>query len=330
MHVGTFTDAGTYAAAAERLPELRDLGVTVIELMPLAEFPGRFGWGYDGVDLWAPTRLYGRPDDLRRFIDAAHRLGIGVILDVVYNHVGPDGNYLARFSSDYFSRPVLERMGRSAELRRRQLRPGARAVPRERGVLDRRVPLRRPAAGRDPADLRRLARAPGVGGRAPRARGGRRSRHVPGRGERDAGREAGAPREPRRLRPRRALERRLPPQRGGGADRPQRSLLLRPSRPRAGAGVGDPLGIPVPGPALFLAEKAARHGRAGSRRAELRALHREPRSGRERLRHAAGVDGRARRPAGADRAHAAGAGDADAVPGAGVGLDTAVPLFRRS
>ncbi len=103
LHVGTFTEAGTYAAAAERLSNLRDLGVTVIELMPLNEFPGRFGWGYDGVDLWAPTRLYGRPDDLRRFIDTAHRLGMGVILDVVYNHVGPDGNYLARFSADYFT-----------------------------------------------------------------------------------------------------------------------------------------------------------------------------------------------------------------------------------
>jgi maltooligosyltrehalose trehalohydrolase len=103
LHVGTFTTAGTHAAAAERLADLRDLGVTVIELMPLAEFPGRFGWGYDGVDLWAPTRLYGRPDDLRRFVDTAHGLGLGVILDVVYNHVGPDGNYLARFSADYFT-----------------------------------------------------------------------------------------------------------------------------------------------------------------------------------------------------------------------------------
>ncbi len=103
MHVGTFTEEGTYAAAAERLADLRDLGITMIELMPLAEFPGRFGWGYDGVDLWAPTRLYGCPDDLRRFVDAAHRLGIGVILDVVYNHVGPDGNYLARFAADYFT-----------------------------------------------------------------------------------------------------------------------------------------------------------------------------------------------------------------------------------
>ncbi|MES1209638.1 MAG: alpha-amylase family glycosyl hydrolase, partial [Pseudomonadota bacterium] len=103
MHIGTFTPEGTYAAAAERLPLLADVGVTVIEMMPVADFAGRFGWGYDGVDLWAPTRLYGRPDDLRRFVDRAHALGIGVILDVVYNHFGPDGNYLMQFSKTYFS-----------------------------------------------------------------------------------------------------------------------------------------------------------------------------------------------------------------------------------
>jgi maltooligosyltrehalose trehalohydrolase len=103
LHVGTFTPEGTYAAAAERLPMLRELGVTVVEVMPLHEFPGRFGWGYDGVNLWAPSHLYGRPDDLRRFIDAAHGLGLGVILDVVYNHLGPDGNYLPAFSPDYFT-----------------------------------------------------------------------------------------------------------------------------------------------------------------------------------------------------------------------------------
>ncbi len=103
MHIGTFTPEGTYAAATERLSMLADVGVTVIELMPVAEFAGRFGWGYDGVDLWAPTHLYGRPDDLRRFVDRAHALGIGVILDVVYNHFGPDGNYLKQFSNTYFS-----------------------------------------------------------------------------------------------------------------------------------------------------------------------------------------------------------------------------------
>ncbi|HZF08909.1 MAG TPA: malto-oligosyltrehalose trehalohydrolase [Thermoanaerobaculia bacterium] len=103
LHVGTFTREGTWAAAAAELAELADLGVTVIEMMPIADFPGRFGWGYDGVDLFAPTRLYGEPDDLRRFVDQAHRVGIGVILDVVYNHLGPDGNYLAQFSPAYFS-----------------------------------------------------------------------------------------------------------------------------------------------------------------------------------------------------------------------------------
>ena len=103
MHIGTFTPEGTWEAAARELPELADLGVTAIEVMPVAEFPGTFGWGYDGVDLFAPTRLYGRPDDFRRFVDRAHAAGIGVILDVVYNHIGPDGNYLKSFAPHYFT-----------------------------------------------------------------------------------------------------------------------------------------------------------------------------------------------------------------------------------
>ena len=103
IHVGTFTPEGTWAAAAAKLPHLAETGINTIEMMPVADFPGRFGWGYDGVNMFAPTRLYGRPDDLRAFIDSAHRLGIGVILDVVYNHLGPDGNYLACFSRDYFT-----------------------------------------------------------------------------------------------------------------------------------------------------------------------------------------------------------------------------------
>lgn len=103
MHVGTFTPEGTYAAAEQHLPFLKDLGITVIELMPVNEFNGPFGWGYDGVNLYAPTRLYGSPDDLRHFVDRAHALGLGVILDVVYNHFGPSGNYLTRFSPHYTS-----------------------------------------------------------------------------------------------------------------------------------------------------------------------------------------------------------------------------------
>jgi maltooligosyltrehalose trehalohydrolase len=103
MHVGTFTQEGTWEAASRELLELADVGITLIEVMPIADFPGRFGWGYDGVDLFAPTRLYGTPDDCRRFVDRAHAVGLGVILDVVYNHLGPDGNYLMRFSPAYFA-----------------------------------------------------------------------------------------------------------------------------------------------------------------------------------------------------------------------------------
>src|SRR5687768_7302835 len=103
LHVGAFTPEGTLNAAAARLKGLADLGVTCVELMPVAEFPGRFGWGYDGVCLYAPTRLYGEPDDLRAFVNEAHARGVAVILDVVYNHLGPDGNYLAQFSERYFN-----------------------------------------------------------------------------------------------------------------------------------------------------------------------------------------------------------------------------------
>jgi maltooligosyltrehalose trehalohydrolase len=103
LHVGTFTPEGTWAAAMEHLPRLAGLGVTAIEMMPVAEFSGRFGWGYDGVDFFAPTRLYGEPDDLRRFVDRAHALGLAVILDVVYNHAGPDGNYLKAYAAAYFT-----------------------------------------------------------------------------------------------------------------------------------------------------------------------------------------------------------------------------------
>jgi maltooligosyltrehalose trehalohydrolase len=103
MHVGTFTPEGTWSAAAAQLPELAALGITVIEMMPIADFAGRFGWGYDGVNLYAPSRLYGTPDALRAFVNRAHETGLGVILDVVYNHLGPDGNYLPEFSPDYFT-----------------------------------------------------------------------------------------------------------------------------------------------------------------------------------------------------------------------------------
>jgi maltooligosyltrehalose trehalohydrolase len=113
MHIGTFTPEGSWAAAEYQLEWLADLGITIIEMMPVADFPGRFGWGYDGVNLYAPTRLYGKPDQLRSFVNRAHALGVGVILDVVYNHLGPDGNYLADFSTNYFTDRYTNDWGRA-------------------------------------------------------------------------------------------------------------------------------------------------------------------------------------------------------------------------
>jgi malto-oligosyltrehalose trehalohydrolase len=102
LHVGTFTPEGTFDAAVERLDHLAELGVNAVEVMPVAAFPGRQGWGYDGVGLWAVHEPYGGPDGFKRFVDACHRRGLGVVLDVVYNHLGPSGNYLGRFGP-YFT-----------------------------------------------------------------------------------------------------------------------------------------------------------------------------------------------------------------------------------
>ena len=103
LHVGTFTDNGTFAGVAERIDELVDLGITAVELMPVADFPGRRDWGYSGVQLFAPDSRYGRPEDLKALVEAAHRRGLMVFLDVVYNHFGPEGNYLGQYAPSFFS-----------------------------------------------------------------------------------------------------------------------------------------------------------------------------------------------------------------------------------
>jgi maltooligosyltrehalose trehalohydrolase len=113
MHIGTFTREGTWRAAAQQLSPIAGMGINTLEVMPIGEFPGRFGWGYDGVDAWAPTRLYGSPDDFRAFVDAAHALSLAVILDVVYNHLGPDGNYLDKFAAAYFTDRYTNEWGKA-------------------------------------------------------------------------------------------------------------------------------------------------------------------------------------------------------------------------
>jgi maltooligosyltrehalose trehalohydrolase len=114
MHIGTFTKEGTWTRARRELLELADLGITVIEMMPVTEFPGRFSWGYDSACIFAPAHLYGDPDDVKDFIDHAHALGIAVILDVVYNHLS--GNDLKKFSNDYFSQKHTTEWGEATNL----------------------------------------------------------------------------------------------------------------------------------------------------------------------------------------------------------------------
>lgn len=122
MHVGTFTPEGTYRAAARRLRHLEQLGVDTVQLMPLGEFPGRWNWGYDGTYLSAPTRAYGTPDDLLALVAAAHRRGLAIIVDAVYNHFGPDGAYVHRFAPEFFDAAVKTPWGSAIDYSRPEVR----------------------------------------------------------------------------------------------------------------------------------------------------------------------------------------------------------------
>ena len=122
LHVGTFTPAGTFTAAIERLAHLKALGITAIELMPLADFAGRRGWGYDGVLHYAPDSAYGTPDELKALIDAAHGHGLMVFLDVVYNHFGPEGNYLPLYAPAFFTEDFHTPWGAAIDFRQRPVR----------------------------------------------------------------------------------------------------------------------------------------------------------------------------------------------------------------
>ncbi|WP_333674676.1 malto-oligosyltrehalose trehalohydrolase [Agrobacterium tumefaciens] len=122
IHIGTFTEQGTFQAAIRKLPRLAELGFTAIEIMPLAHFPGERGWGYDGVLQFAPHSSYGRPDDLKALIDAAHGLGMMVFLDVVYNHFGPEGNYLSLYAPAFFHRGASTPWGDAIAYEKREVR----------------------------------------------------------------------------------------------------------------------------------------------------------------------------------------------------------------
>ena len=177
LHVGTFTAEGTFEAAIPHLRELRELGVTAIELMPVGEFPGRHGWGYDGVYLSAAQSSYGGPQGLQRLVDAAHAEGLAVILDVVYNHVGASGTAALTAFGPYLTVALRDPVGRRDQLRRRRLRRRARVGAAERRAVGPRLPRRRPAAGRGARDHGREPRAPG-GRRRPPHRARVRDRRV--------------------------------------------------------------------------------------------------------------------------------------------------------
>ena len=206
MHVGTFTPEGSWEAASRELPALAELGITCLEIMPVAEFAGRFGWGYDGVDLFAPTHLYGQPEDFRRFVNDAHALGIAVILDVVYNHIGPDGNYLKSFSPAYFTDHYDNEWGEAINFDGPHCGPSSRILRRQRGLLDRRVPSRRVAARRDSSHFRSIGRSYSRGNCATGSPGCRWPAYVRRRRERAAAGEIGASGRAGRIRARRVME----------------------------------------------------------------------------------------------------------------------------
>ena len=154
LHVGTFSDSGDYAGVVRHLDHLLDLGVTAIELMPLAAFSGLRNWGYDGVQLFAPAAAYGRPDDLKALVDACHARGLSVLLDVVYNHFGPDGNYLTTIAPDFFTERHHTPWGAAINYDGADSRPVRDFMIHNALYWLRGISLRRPAARRGARDRR--------------------------------------------------------------------------------------------------------------------------------------------------------------------------------
>ena len=147
LHIGTFSAEGTFEGAIAHLDHIVDLGATAVEIMPVGAFPGTRNWGYDGVILFAPHHTYGRPEELKRLVEACHQRGLSAILDVVYNHFGPEGNYLGHYAPSFFTERHHTPWGRRDQLRRYRRTGGPRLLREQCTLLARRVPLRRPAAG---------------------------------------------------------------------------------------------------------------------------------------------------------------------------------------
>ena len=250
MHIGTFTREGTWQAAQRELAELADCGMTVLEVMPVADFSGRFGWGYDGVGQFAPVRLYGDPDDFRHFVDEAHRLSLGVILDVVYNHFGPDGNYLKEFALDYFTEKDKsewgERInfdGENAGSVREYFLTNAAYWIEEFHLDGLRLDATQDIVDVSPENIIKAIRK-----RVREAARGRKTIIV-AENEPQINKLVGQSRE-RWIWAGRPLERRLPSQRYGCIDRAQRSLLHRLPGQAAGVYIDGEVWVSLPGAAV--------------------------------------------------------------------------------
>ncbi len=159
LHVGTFSPEGTFRGVENRLDALVDLGVTAIELMPVADFPGTRDWGYDGALLFAPDSQYGRPEDLKALIDAAHARGLMVLLDVVYNHFGPEGNYLYVYAKRFFDAERHTPWGAAINFDGKDSRAVREFFIENAALLARRIPVRRPASRCGPRHRRPFAAA---------------------------------------------------------------------------------------------------------------------------------------------------------------------------
>ncbi len=281
LHVGTFTPEGTFDACIVRLDHLQTLGINAIELMPLAQYPGSRGWGYDGVDLFAPHTGYGGPDGLRRLVAACHERGIAVIVDVVYNHLGPEGDYLPDFApyfTERYSTPwgtAFNYDGADSDDVRRFVVENAEMWLRDYGCDGLRLDAVHAIIDMSPTHIletisSRVAELALETGR-----------HLWVIAESDSNNpRLVRDREVRRLRTARAMERRLPPCAAYAAHR-GRVRILRGLRRPDGPVHRDPAGIRLRG-TLLLASPA--HCRPRHRRPPAQPFHRllaEPRSGRQ-------------------------------------------------
>src|SRR5690606_4954728 len=267
MHVGTFTRERTWRAATSRLEHLVELGITAVELMPIVEFAGEFGWGYDGVHLFAPYHLYGTPSDVRAFVNRAHELGLAVILDVVYNHLGPDGNYMLHYVPEFLSTRHRTDWGACPDFDG----PGARIARPfvlqnvAYWIREFRFDGLRIVASQDVKDTSRPHILAEIVRDALYAEATHRlmitrviEPHTDHLRERAAEREPAPPVRGWRLRNGRALERRLPPQCACRRHRSCRGVLHGLHGERAGAGVARDARLAVSGSAVRLAGPASR------------------------------------------------------------------------